>query len=432
MGLAGLTLPRLSMYHPATGGEGSLDPMGLAALSDRIADHLAPAVRSRMLRFRFVTASAVGAMACDGLEDVIATDGVSTYALAFEWLTIEAFARRIPAHELPAGVPGSRKARVVLANNQRLSAATYLKMPTVFGFVGVYKPFAIDAGILTQSLGPGPRASELVKAWEADQGRSGFVDSSPGSDGERLRHAIELQVRQALQTGRCTTSNHSPVFRALAESLRPDKAGPRERDALRHFILDERYPVRAELARHLGDVDADAGEAEMLSIIRPRASASLRSIIDAVIAYERLAISLDALFRTLIVASYAAGARPVTGKDVRRDTRVTTCARELPSLFADAAEAIRPLGLEVELESKLGAFSSPLGPEALAELALTHHEEVQAAKPPTGKQPWFERLPAGWVIRKPYANREAPKLDGSFVHPVRVAAVRRFLEDARS
>ena len=47
----------------------------------------------------------------------------------------------------PTGIPGSRKARAVIGNDQRLSAPTYLKSPTVFGFHGVYKPFAVDSDV---------------------------------------------------------------------------------------------------------------------------------------------------------------------------------------------------------------------------------------------------------------------------------------------
>ena len=56
--------------------------------------------------------------------------------------------------EIPIGVPGSQKASAVVKRGQRLSAATYLKGPSVFGFNGVYKPFAIDAAIVGTDLGP--------------------------------------------------------------------------------------------------------------------------------------------------------------------------------------------------------------------------------------------------------------------------------------
>src|SRR4051794_6091835 len=127
MSMAGLTLPQLSAFDPPVASEGSLDPMGLAAISDRLAERLAPALRARMLRFRFVTAMAVGAMACETLADEIPIDGVSTPAICFEWLVVEAFVRRLQPQQTPNGIPGSLKARTVVNARQRLSAATYLK-----------------------------------------------------------------------------------------------------------------------------------------------------------------------------------------------------------------------------------------------------------------------------------------------------------------
>nr|WP_194945798.1 hypothetical protein [Mycolicibacterium malmesburyense] len=137
-----MTLPSLSEYHPPLAGEGGLDPMGLAAISDRLADRLVPGVRARMQRFRFVTAMAVGATVCGTLGDELPADEISTPAICFEWLVIEGFVRRLSTEDIPPGVPGSQKTRSVVKRGQRLSAATYLKSPSVFGFNGIYKPFA--------------------------------------------------------------------------------------------------------------------------------------------------------------------------------------------------------------------------------------------------------------------------------------------------
>jgi hypothetical protein len=154
--LTGFSLPELSAFDPPVEGEGSLDPMGLAAISDRLANLLIPGMRARMRRVRFVTAVAVGALACETLADEIAADGISTPSICFEWLLVESFVRRLPAGEgFPLGVPGSLKARTVVARSQRLSAATYLKGPSVFGFHGVYKPFAVDSDVVGSGLEPG-------------------------------------------------------------------------------------------------------------------------------------------------------------------------------------------------------------------------------------------------------------------------------------
>ena len=168
--LAGFTPPSLSAFDPPVEGEGSLDPMGLAAISDRLADQLVPGIRSRMRRIRFVTAMAVGSMVCETLGNEIAFDDISTPTICFEWMVIEAFIRRISAQDLPSGIPGSQKARAVVAKSQRLSAATYLKAPSVFGFNGVYKPFAIDAGVVKSELEPAVRTADLLRVWEKEQG----------------------------------------------------------------------------------------------------------------------------------------------------------------------------------------------------------------------------------------------------------------------
>ena len=258
MTLAGFTLPELSAYDPPVAGEGSLDPMGLAAISDRLADRLVPGVRARMQRVRFVTAMAVGAMACETLADEVSADGISTPAICFEWLVIEGLVRRLSPQEIPPGVPGSQKARVVVNRKQRLSAATYLKGPSVFGFNGVYKPFAVDAQVVSSELEPGPRCAELTRCWEAEQGFSGFTDAVPGTEGGRLRTQLRDQVREALRAGRCTTNPASWLFGRLAASLHPDRAWPEERQSLRSLVTAAEHETRAELADRLEEVDRRA------------------------------------------------------------------------------------------------------------------------------------------------------------------------------
>src|ERR1022692_4142599 len=178
--------------------------MGLAAISDRLADRLVPGVRARMSRLRFVTAIAVGSLACETLGNEIAADGISTPSICFEWLVLEAFVRRLPGgRDFPQGVPGSLKARTVVARSQRLSAATYLKGPSVFGFNGVYKPFAVDSDVVGSGLEPGARCAELTRQWEREQDLDGFTDEVPGTTGGRLRIQAREEVLSALRVGHC-------------------------------------------------------------------------------------------------------------------------------------------------------------------------------------------------------------------------------------
>jgi hypothetical protein len=430
MAVAGLTLPDLSAFDPPVAGEGSLDPVGLAAISDRLADRLAPGLRARMQRIRWVTATSVGAMACETLADTPSADGVSTPAIAFEWLVIEGFTRRLHPSEIPRGVPGSMKARGVLSRNQRLSAATYLKGPAVFGFNGVYKPFAVDSGVVGSQLDPGPRCAEVVRVWEQEQGFVGFSDAVPSITGGRLRADLRDQVRNALSAGRCTTKPSSWLFGHVARSLHPERAGPAERRVLRSLVTDGVHETRSELARHLLRVEDDIDvEAEALAQVRPLCSPALGEIVDAVVAYERFALLVDAAFRTLCAVSHSLGSQPLVAANIRGHETIVLASRELPSRFSEAADRMAVIGTEAGLEEQLGEFAIPRSPVELVELLFEHHERVQSAKPPGGKRPWFEPVRDGWVVRDPYATPEQPQIGPAFVHPVRVAALRRFMRD---
>lgn len=431
MAIAGLTLPELSAYDPPVAGEGSLDPIGLAAISDRLADRLVPGIRSRMQRMRFVTATAVGALACDGLGEVPAADQVSTPPICFEWIVLEAFVRRLRPNEIPPGVPGVNKARNVVARQQRLSAPTYLKGPKVFGFNGVYKPFAVDADIVDANLEPAGHCAELVREWERENDAEGFTDDVPRSNGAALRRDIRDAVRNALANGRVTTKTGSWLFGRLAATLHPDHAHAAERHHLRMLLLSPHHEGRAELARllaNVGEID-DAGEAGLLDTVRPQCSPSLGAVVDAVIAYERFAALADAVFRTLCSISYALGTKPMSPSNAATHRTIVRGAKELPSLFERAIEQMAAIDAIGPMEQDLGELAIRRGPAELVEVVMAHHEQVQAHKPPNGKRPWFEPVRDGWVVRPSYGTPDQPDLDGRFIHPVRVAAVRRFLSD---
>jgi hypothetical protein len=430
MTITGLVLPQLSEFDPPVASEGSLDPMGLAAISDRLANVLVPGLRARMQRVRFVTMTAVGALACETLADELPADGISTAAICFEWLVVEGFVRRLSPQQIPVGVPGSQKARAVVASDQRLSAATYLKAPAVFGFNGVYKPFSIDADVVGSRLEPGPRCPDLVRTWESEQQLPGFTDGVPRTSGAKLRASVRDEVREALRQGRCTTNPSGRLFGQLAAALHPGMPGPRERAALRTLLADRsRHQTRAELASLVTDLGtATLTEAEVLGDIRPRCSRALAPIVDAVVAYERFAVLADAAFRTLCAVSHAMGTQPLTPGDVRGHEIVERCARELPGRFRVAAECMQAIGADEGMEERLGEFAIPRSPAELIAVVLDHHEGVQAGKPPNGKRPWFEPLSGGWVVRPPYGSADPPDMNAGFVHPVRINPLRRFLE----
>ncbi len=224
MTLTGFSLPELSAFDPPVEGEGSLDPMGLGRHLGPLGQPSCPRLRARMRRVRFVTAIAVGALACETLAEEIAADGISTPSICFEWLVVEAFVRRLPGGQgFPLGVPGSFKARAVVARSQRLSAATYLKGPSVFGFHGVYKPFAVDSDVVGSGLEPGASCSELTRQMGA---RTGF---------RRVhRWCARHHRRQAARPDTGCGPRHASGWALCDESQRPAVRAPDGILASRH------------------------------------------------------------------------------------------------------------------------------------------------------------------------------------------------------
>jgi hypothetical protein len=233
-----------------------------------------------------------------------------------------------------------------------------------------------------------------------------------------------------LRQGRCSTNAGSWLFGYLAESLHPDMAGDQERARLRALVSESPHETRAELARLVGALASrDLYEAEILEAIRPQCSTELGKIVDAVTGYERFAALVDAAFRTLCAVSYALGNQPLTPANTAQHPIIQRCARELPDAYQVAVQHMAEMNADEGMETRLGEFAIGRGPAELVELLLTHHQAVQAAKPPSGKRAWFEPLRDGWVVRPAYASAQQPELGSWFVHPVRIAALSRFLED---
>jgi hypothetical protein len=86
-------IPYRSEFDPEIQGEGSIDPLGLAALADRLADWIFPGMTARMWRPRFLTAMAATSVIVEPFEDELAKDGATPPWLIFEWYYVEAMTR---------------------------------------------------------------------------------------------------------------------------------------------------------------------------------------------------------------------------------------------------------------------------------------------------------------------------------------------------
>jgi hypothetical protein len=429
-------IPELTEADPAVAGEGSLDPLGLASLAEQLAEQLLPSVRARMQRIRFVTASAVGALASEGLHDIPPEDRVSTPSLCFEWLVLASFAKtnaKLKALDA-SGVPGSSKTWSVYKRGERLSARNYLKSPGVFGFTGVYLPLARDLRVLDDARRSGPQSFELIRAWELDDPdfRGGFVDGATGSSGQAFRKKLRVEIESSLRSGHCSLDEGKHLVSQIAGAFHPERMGQHERSLYRRWLTDDESNVRSEVARLIGKIAGDYEFEMVASLLSAQISGDLRRRLTAIRDYELVANTLTSAFRELARRSTVNRPTPMEVGHLANDEVLGRCFSVLPSALTRAEESLGDLegGLAGIFQSRLVKFFSLGTVGDFAESLMAHHEDVQARKPPAGKRPWFEQADRGWVIRDLYKEVEDIEFEPqAFVHPYRLYAMKSFLKD---
>ncbi len=430
-------LPQLSEADPLIDGEGSLDPLGLTRVADSLAELLLPGLRARMRRIRFVTASAVGALAADGLGDVPAGDGKATPSICFEWIVLESFARqRGSGSPLEvSGVPGSAKTRGVIAQGHRLTATNYLKSPSVFGFTGVYLPLARHFCVLDGDRAPAAETTALTLAWEEDHDLQGFTEDRSGSAGGSLRRDVAREIERALRAGRCEMAPRSRIPGRLADSLHPERVGPCERKLLTTWLCREDEPVRSWLASAVWSITPTEWMDERELAVRLRARrppARVAVLLDAIAAYEDACWWLDVGFRQLRHRSTMRGSAALTPDVVADDSVLAEVCSQLPQAMAEADRCLIAADQTLwdRFDQQLGAFRNPMLPAELMEALLAHHVEVQRGKAPHGKRPWFEEYGNGWVVRRLYGHAdEVDPTAVAYLHPYRLIPLYHFSVD---
>jgi hypothetical protein len=435
----GLVLPHLSESDPGFSGEGSLDPLGLAPISDRLADELALHVRARMTRIRFVTAMAAAASTTRDLTELPPGDGVSTPWLVFEWHFVQALARERSLPESATfGVPGIMKARAAVARSRGLDARSYLQTPKVFGFHGVFRRLAKSFGVVDDETLLGPGADRVLRAWEADQDLEGFADGAPNTTGGRFAASIATLVRGAYRAGKVVEPLNSHIWARLVRHLRPDEIGSLERKVLTEWVTSGELPIQRELLGHIGkDKSREAlargrvREDDFLRAIRQDASRELSIRLDAIDAYEAVCELLECALYCMCYIS-TAQTSPVDPGTLS-DPVLEQASRALPDAVRRAEERLAELSepLLAQFATLAAPFAHRLSMGDFIQALIDRHELVQERKPPRGKAPWFVPFPEGLRVRPPYFLYDKPEIQQHYVHPYRVYALATFLLDLK-
>jgi len=426
--------PLLSAWDPITESEGSIDPLSLSPIYDRLADRILPAITVRMRRIRFVTAMCAAAHVCSrGHEpDAVATDGVTPPWLVFEWFVVESLVRSHAGAEDSLRIPGVAKVRSAIRQGRPISNSSYLKTPKVFGYSGIFRRLCTTARILTADHLLDDGGFAILRAWERDVGLRGFLDGSDSTPGGRFREELRHVVVSGMKQG--STAGRKPDWKALAQAFDPASIRANERKALSqeltHGTKTGHAPELIQALQKAGQPLERIDEPKLLRRLVKSASADLANNLRAILAYEALCRPLQDVFDLLRVLSTERDLRAIGAKELAQDQ---LSARLLPRI----TEGIRAVATDDHLGTwypealqLAHQFAEIRTAEDLFRTVLQRHEYAQAEKPPDGKRPWFERVRGSLAaVRVAYATKERPNDEGGFVHEYRLPTLSRMLAE---
>jgi hypothetical protein len=429
-------IPFRTLVDPEVQGEGSIDPLGLALLADRLADWILPGMTARMWRPRFLTAMAAAASILQGLEDEVAHDGVTPPWLILEWYFVEAIA---DVDEPEAGtfrrIPGIDKARRARRDKVPMNPARYLKTPKVFGFHGVYKRLARHLDIVDDDLRLGDRGYTLVRIWAAEQGIPEFLHPERDDGTAKTRQVLREAVQDSLRSGQTERPRDWRGAEFFVTHLGPHRVGRREAEFLWEALQDARAGPRGEVFRLLRPPEVrrgfqDGNERALLQALRRGASPDLALRMNAIEAYESFCRPLQEAWDHLRRVATLARPAVVGADDAARDGRFTALARTVSQAIDRARPELGESPIAAEFDSLTRPFAMVRDGGDFFEALWNHHVDVQREKPPDGKRSWFEATKdGGLVVRPSYRVDEDVPPREWYVHPYRLHAVGSFIDD---
>jgi hypothetical protein len=431
------SLPFLTLPDPVVTGEGALDPLGLAAIGDLLAEWILPGLRARMSRPRFLTAIAVSAVVCEGMEEDYAADGVTPAHLIFEWLLVEGFAREGRDGEIRR-TPGILKAREAVRARMKMSAKNYLKVPSVFGFHGVYKRLATNLGIVDDDFSLGDNGYALVKLWQQEQRLEGFIDSALQLQSARnLRPLLRSAVKDGLSHGHTARSAGWQGWRFFADHLAPARIGRREAQFISQLLLDPAGDRREEVFRllYLPDNEhilSEESEAMMVRHLLPQASPELARRLTAIAAFEEACADIEDAFDWLRYLSSRSRDRALSRAEFMSEPEVGRIAARLQHRLQSVERRLEgaPQQAQERFTELSNYFLHVRNADELFDAILSRHSHIQKKKPPEGKREWFEHAANGGVyVRHDYRLDEPPAPRDWWPRPYRLFTAGNFCTD---
>ena len=420
---------------PIADSEGSVDPLGLAVVYERLADLMLPGLTVRMRRPRLLTAIAVGARICRECgADEVAKDAVTPPYLVYEWWIIQAFVAASEQLKNITGIPGFVKTSRAWRAGRPLSAAAYLKTASVFGFTGILRRLAVRAQIITEGHQLDEAGHRLVKMWADARHLDGFYQGSSGP-GAQFCADLTKAVREGLRDGR-TGDRPGSFYRQIATHLDPLRAGPRE-SALLLELIENRSGLPEEVRFLTGALKRRqhalelADEPAFMRRLTRNAPPRLKETLTAIGTYESFCKPLTDAFDWLRYLGSTHGKTGITASEYTKEAPIKELHASLRSGI-DAAAADELLGkneIWPDRALTLLRLRECKKPQDLLQFVLEHHREAQRQKPPDGKRAWIEDARGRILVRAAYVLDAAPDPRRAYTHDYRLPTLSRFLED---
>ncbi len=427
-----IALPQISSYDPATLSDGSLDPLGLYLISDRLATKLAPGIRERMSHPRYLTAMALGAHICSPFNTEYASDGFSSAYQVYEWHIVEGFTFKYLRSEPDQiqSLPGIQKATEAFRMNQPLNASRYLKTANVFGFHGVYRTLSTDLRVVSDEYIMQELGHHLLMAMQEEHDLKGlYTGSGPWADKVKLfRDGIEESMRK----GEVARGWNWNIHQEFASIIRPSIIKEKEAQLILDALCSDGKPLRKQVVEFLMSEKGQKAwreiESEKLFVaeLNKHADAELKDLLKVITAYEHFARCFQDAFDDCRHKMSKSG--KATLEQLAELEGVKRAALEMPKIFEEIEMGLTAFNMHADFIRFFGDFAQPMNGSDWVVCMWHHHNKIQNSKGRLGKRNWFERIEDGTFRIYPNTIIQNPiKYSNEFLHGYRTQALWSFL-----
>jgi hypothetical protein len=431
-------LPRLSAYDPEVKSEGSIDPLGLVPIADRLSVSLVPGVRERMSHPRYLSLIVAGVALCQEYPaDIIAKDGISNPLQIFEWYVVQALVKKFKSNGTLLGLPGSDKTNDAMKRGVPLNAPRYLRVPTVFGFYGVYKTLAREIGLIEGDR-LGEPGDKLIRIWEKEQNLQGYYSGLNGP-GTLFKSKLKKAIDDGLKAGAVDRNWSWSFFDEIAEKLNPATIGRAEAKIIFEQLKFDKEERRKEIIDGLllytekYTLDKGIDECHFHGFLIKQVRQELKDMLNAIKAYELFSRTLTNAFESIL---YKLSTQSNKGslKDLECLESVKYAAQNISMQYLNAFEALHKTKEESAFQKFFGRFDQTYNTNQFVETIISHHSDVQKRKSPFGKTNWVEIFQGDLVILRPNYTRKKSLVTediNTYVYFYRSASLLSFLKDLR-